>query len=132
LLAPVVDQVIVCDRRGEPRGNKADQRDADNHSHRLLTGDLRAAYHGSTDRLTLQKLTRTYMNIVEDSTRAMLRLKSLYRARAIRGTGHARLALHRTSRFNCAHLQRSHIRAATLSCQRAADGWLVSVRRTRR
>jgi hypothetical protein len=87
LLAPVVDQTIVCDRRGEPRGNKADQRDADQLSHRLLTGDLRAVYHGSSDRLTLQELTRAYMNIVEDSTRAMLRLKSLFRARAIRAPG---------------------------------------------
>jgi len=87
LLAPMVDGVTVCDRRGEPRGNKADQRDADNLSHRLLTGDLRAVYHGRSDRLTLQELTRAYSNIVEDSTRAMLRLKSLFRARAIRTPG---------------------------------------------
>jgi hypothetical protein len=41
VLVPVVDRVIVCDRRGEHRGNKADQVDADRLSHRLLTGDLR-------------------------------------------------------------------------------------------
>jgi transposase len=87
LLAPVVDQVIVCDRRGVHRGNKADRRDADQLSHRLLSGDLRAVYHDSHDRLTLQELTRTYLNVVEDSTRAMLRLKSLFRARAIRAPG---------------------------------------------
>jgi hypothetical protein len=87
LLAPVVSRVIVFDRRGEHRGNKADQVDADKLSHRLLTGDLRAVYHGSSDRLTLQELTRTYMNLVEDSTRTMLRLKSLFRARAIRAPG---------------------------------------------
>jgi fermentation-respiration switch protein FrsA (DUF1100 family) len=58
LLALVADQVIVCDRRGEPRGNKADRKDADKLSHRLLTGDLRAVYHGNSDRLTLQELTR--------------------------------------------------------------------------
>lgn len=87
LLAPVVDRIVVCDRRGEHRGNKADQLDADKLSHRLLTGDLRAVYHGSSDRLTLQELTRTYMNLVEDSTRTMLRLKSLFRARAIRAPG---------------------------------------------
>ena len=87
LLAPVVDRVIVCDRRGEHRGNKADQADADKLSQRLLNGDLRAVYHGSSDRLTLQELTRTYMNLVEDSTRAMLRLKSLFRARAVRAPG---------------------------------------------
>jgi hypothetical protein len=87
LLSPVVDRIIVCDRRGEHRGNKADQVDADKLSHRLLSGDLRAVYHGSSDRLTLQELTRTYMNLVEDSTRTMLRLKALFRARAIRALG---------------------------------------------
>jgi transposase len=87
LLTPVVDQIVVCDRRGEHRGNKADQLDADKLSHRLLSGGLRAVYHGSSDRLTLQELTRTYMNLVEDSTRTMLRLKSLFRARAIRAPG---------------------------------------------
>jgi transposase len=87
LLTPVVDQIVVCDRRGEHRGHKADQLDADKLSHRLLSGDLRAVYHGSSDRLTLQELTRTYMNLVEDSTRTMLRLKSLFRARAIRAPG---------------------------------------------
>lgn len=87
LLAPVVDRVIVCDRRGEHRGNKADQKDADKLSLRLLSGDLRAVYHGSTDRTTLRELARTYSNLVEDSTRVMLRLKSLFRARAIRAPG---------------------------------------------
>lgn len=87
LLVPVADRVVVCDRRGEHRGNKADEGDADKLSQRLLTGDLRAVYHGSADRATLQELTRTYRNLVEDSTRAMLRLKSLFRARAIRAPG---------------------------------------------
>jgi hypothetical protein len=64
LLTPVVDQIVVCDRRGEHRGHKADQLDADKLSHRLLSGDLRAVYHGSSDRLTLQELTRTYMNLL--------------------------------------------------------------------
>src|SRR5688572_4889112 len=54
VLTPVVDRVIVCDRRGERRGNKADQPDADRLSHRLLNGDLRAVYHGSADRITLK------------------------------------------------------------------------------
>jgi hypothetical protein len=35
----------------------------------LLTGDLRAVYHGSPDRLTLQELTRAYQSVVEDSIR---------------------------------------------------------------
>lgn len=87
LLAPVVHRIVVCDRRGEHRGNKADQVDADRLSHRLLRGDLRAVYHGSTDRLTLQELARAYRSVVGDSTRVMQRLKALFRARAIRTPG---------------------------------------------
>lgn len=88
LLAPLVDRVVVCDLRGERRrGNKADERDADRLSHRLRAGDLRAVYHGRSDRRTLQELTRTYLNVTQDSTRAMQRVKALFRARAIRAPG---------------------------------------------
>ena len=66
LLAPLVDRVIVCDRRGAPRqGNKGDQVDADHLSELLRRGALRAVYHGSADRATLKELTRTYRNLVE-------------------------------------------------------------------
>jgi hypothetical protein len=89
LLVPVVDDVVVCDRRGERRrrGNKADQGDADHISHRLRTGDLRAVYHGRSDRQHLYELARTYLNLVEDATRTMLRVKALFRARAVRAPG---------------------------------------------
>lgn len=85
LLAPRLHRVVVCDRRGEPRRhrNKADQTDADELSRRLRTGDVRPVYHGASVRPLLQELTRTYLNLVEDSTRTMLRLKALFRARAI-------------------------------------------------
>ena len=83
LLRPVVDQVTVCDKRGEHRGNKGDQKDADSLSHRLLCGDLRSVYHGSGSLRDLQELTSSYVTLVEDSTRAMLRIKALFRARAI-------------------------------------------------
>lgn len=89
LLVPLVERVIVCDRRGESRrGNKADQVDADELSRLLRSGDLRAVYHASRERATLRELTRTYRGVVEDCTRVMLRLKALFRARAIptRGT----------------------------------------------
>lgn len=90
LVAPVVDRVIVCDRRGERRqGNKGDQVDADRLSELLRRGALRPVYHGSGHRAVLKDLTRSYENLVEDSTRVMLRLKALFRARGIRtpGTG---------------------------------------------
>ena len=84
LLVPLVHRVVVCDRHGEKRrGNKGDQVDADGLSARLWRGELRAVYHGSPHRATLKELTRTYRNLVEDATRVMLRLKALFRARAI-------------------------------------------------
>jgi transposase len=48
---------------------------------------LRAVYHGSGHRAALKELARTYENAVEDTTRTMLRLKALFRARAIRTPG---------------------------------------------
>lgn len=88
LLVPVVDRVIVCDRRGESQqGNKGDQLDAEQLSELLRRGALRAVYHGSPHRADLKELARTYQNLVEDSTRVMLRLKALFRARGIRTPG---------------------------------------------
>lgn len=88
LLVPVVDRVIVCDRRGQAsQGTKADQADADMLSELLRRGALRAVYHGSPERAALKELARTYENLVEDSTRVMLRLKALFRARGIRVAG---------------------------------------------
>jgi len=88
LLVPLVDRVVVSDRRGEKRlGNKADQEDADELSELLRRGALRAVYHGSSHRATLKELTRAYQNLVEDSTRVMQRLKALFRARGIKAPG---------------------------------------------
>lgn len=88
LLSPRVDDVVVCDRRGEPRrGNKGDSADADRLSEGVRTGSLKAVYHGSAHRAALKELTRTYQNLVNDSTRTMQRLKSLFRARAIKAPG---------------------------------------------
>jgi transposase len=90
LLVPIVDRVLVCNRRGQsPDGNKADQLDADELSDLLRCGRLRAVYHGGTDRMALRELARTYQNVVEDSTRVMLRLKALFRARGIKTPGTA-------------------------------------------
>ena len=88
LLAPRVDRVVVCNRRGErQQGNKGDQVDVDELSERLRRGSLRAVYHGSAHRTTLKELARSYQNLVEDATRVMLRLKALCRARGIRTPG---------------------------------------------
>lgn len=88
LLEPVVDRVVVCDRRGKARrGNKGDQVDADELSEALRTGALRAVYHGSPHQATLSELARAYRSVVADATRVMQRLKSLFRARGIKAPG---------------------------------------------
>ena len=84
LLVPIVDRVIVADRRGaSAQANKGDQVDADQLSELLRLGALRPVYHSSPHRETLRELARAYLNLVEDSTRVMQRLKALFRARGI-------------------------------------------------
>jgi transposase len=84
LLMPVVDRVVVCDgRRVRREGNKGDRVDADRLSELLRLGGLHAVYHGSAHLSDLKEFTRSYRSLVEDSTRVMLRIKALFRARAI-------------------------------------------------
>jgi transposase len=88
LLVPVVDRVLVCDRRGtSAQGHKSDQRDADALSNDLRRGTLRAVYHASPECATLKDLARAYATLVTDTTRVMARLKAIYRARGITTTG---------------------------------------------
>jgi hypothetical protein len=61
VLAPIVDQVVVCNLRGQTQqGNKGDHVDADQLSELLRRRALRAVYHGSPERATLKELARTY------------------------------------------------------------------------
>jgi hypothetical protein len=84
LLSRRVHRVVVCDRRGQRRqGNKGDLVDADELSDLLRQGSVRAVYHGNHEGAALKEFARTYDNLVEDTTRVMLRLKALFRARAI-------------------------------------------------
>lgn len=88
VLRPVVDQVVVCDLRGERRrGNKGDRQDADALSARLQRGDLRVVYHDVGSRSTLREVARAYVTIVKERTSQMLRLKAIFRARGIKTTG---------------------------------------------
>jgi hypothetical protein len=88
VLRPVVDQVVVCDLRGERRrGNKGDQQDADTLSARLQRGDVRVVYHDGGARATLREVARAYVTIVKERTSQMLRLKAIFRARGIKATG---------------------------------------------
>jgi transposase len=88
LLIRRVGRVVVCDRRGDRRqGNRGDFQDADHLSEQLRLGALRAVYHGGIRRAALKEYSRSYRNLVEDSSRTMQRLKALFRARALACTG---------------------------------------------
>jgi transposase len=88
LLEPHAERVVVCNVRGKRElANKSDRLDADELSARLRAGTLKSVYHGGTSVLTLKELVRNYTNLVEDGTRVMLRIKALFRARAIATPG---------------------------------------------
>ena len=84
LLVDHAERVIVCNMRGRSETtNKSDRIDADGLSELLRLGGVRPVYHGTPEILTLKELVRCYVALVQDSTRVMLRLKAIFRARAI-------------------------------------------------
>lgn len=88
LIMPIAEDVIVCSARGRSEvEKKSDQIDADRLSELLRLGALKPVFHGAGDALTLKELVRNYLNLVDDATRAKLRLKALFRARGIATPG---------------------------------------------
>lgn len=89
LLIPVAERVVVCNRRDTRRqGNKNDWQDAAELADLLRRNAVRPVYHHRTAAgAELKELARTYVNLVEDSTRVMSRVKALFRARAIATPG---------------------------------------------
>ena len=78
LLVPYAERVIVCNVRGRSEtANKSDRIDADGLSEMLRLGGVKSVYHGASGMLTLKELVRCYINLVDDSTRVMLRLKAI-------------------------------------------------------
>ena len=88
LIAPHVERVVVCNLRGRKKdGNKSDRIDAAELCERLRLGGLKSVFHGVQSMLTLKELVRNYLNLVQDATRVMLRIKAIFRARAIPTAG---------------------------------------------
>ena len=84
LLIDHAERVVVCNVRGDNEAeNKNDRIDADELSERLRVGRLKSVYHGTPEVLTLKELVRSYSSLVSDTTRVMLRIKAIFRARAI-------------------------------------------------
>ena len=87
-MQPHAERVVVCNVRGKSEvSNKSDRFDAEQLSELLRIGALKSVYHGAPGVLTLKELVRNYNSLVEDATRVMLRIKALFRARAIRTPG---------------------------------------------
>jgi hypothetical protein len=84
LLVDHVERVVVCNVRGRDATRNANDRiDADEMSKRLHNGTLKAVFHGAPEMHTLKELVFCYHNLVEDTTRVMLRIKAIFRGRAI-------------------------------------------------
>jgi transposase len=90
LLSRRVDKLVVCNPRKNAllkSGNKGDAIDARKLADLLRAGLLSPVYHGETSALEVQQLARSYLMLTEDTTRAMGRLKAVFRGQAIFCTG---------------------------------------------
>src|SRR5215471_4422530 len=86
LLQPHLQQVLVCDARGNAllkEGNKSDKIDARKLADLLRTGMLRPVYPGEHGLRTLRELGRSYQTISQDLNRVMNGIKALYRGWSI-------------------------------------------------
>ena len=83
IVRPIAERVIVCDpRKIATKGKKNDRGDAERICDLLRLGALQPVFHGHSDR-TLKELVRCYEALVDDSARVMLRIRGVYRSRAI-------------------------------------------------
>lgn len=83
LLRPIADRVVVCDpRKIATKGNKNDRHDAERLCDLLRLNALYPVFHENGNR-HLKELVRCYEALLDDSLRVMLRIRSMYRSRAI-------------------------------------------------
>jgi transposase len=88
LIEPLVEDVLVCDRRGEKvRGNKGDRVDAYKLVRQLRQGELRRVYQGERGHRELKELIRGYDYLVQDIVRTKSRLKAAFRSRGVKCAG---------------------------------------------
>jgi transposase len=90
LLVRRVAKLVVCNPRKNAllkAGNKSDSIDARKLAELLRAGLLSPVYHGQNSTAAVKHLGRSYAALTEDTTRAMGRLKALYRSQAIACAG---------------------------------------------
>jgi Transposase len=86
VLKPHVAELVVCNPRKNALlkdGNKSDRIDARRLAELLYLKKLSPVYHGETGVRMLRELARSYLTIVKDLTRVMIRVKAVYRSWAI-------------------------------------------------
>lgn len=84
VISPLTEGVIVCNPREARQGeNKSDEIDARGLADKLRLNALKPVFHNTADVSTLKELVRIYESLVNDGTRAKLRLKAIFRGRAI-------------------------------------------------
>lgn len=83
LLRPIVQRVVVCDpRKMATTGKKNDRHDAARICELLRLNALQPVFHERGSR-SLKELVRCYEALVDDSQRVMVRIRAMYRSRAI-------------------------------------------------
>lgn len=90
LVEPHVERAVVCDPRKNvslKKGNKNDRVDARKLAELLRAGLLTPVYHRLSGGGELKEAGRSYLTLTQDTTRAMNRLKALYRGRGIASRG---------------------------------------------
>ncbi|MEK6289449.1 MAG: transposase [Acidobacteriota bacterium] len=86
LIRPLVAEVIVCNPRRNKLlqpGNKGDRIDVKKLATLLRLGELHSVYQGGQAIEGLKQLVHGYQTLVEDTTRAMNRLRAVFRSRRI-------------------------------------------------
>jgi len=90
VVSPLAERVVVCNVRDSRQGeNKSDKIDAADLSEKLRLNALKPVFHNTADVATLKELVRIYESLVSDGTRSKLRLKAIFRGRAINTPGEA-------------------------------------------
>lgn len=87
VIRPLVAEVIVCDPRHNKllqAGNKGDRIDVNKLGRLLRLGDLRSVYHGDRTIESLKQLVHGYEALVGDTTRAMNRVRAIFRSRGMK------------------------------------------------
>ena len=144
LLEHHVERIVVW-RARDLGGNKNDRIDADRLSELLRRGDLMPVFHRVRDVRTLRELVRNYITLVQDTTRLMLRIKAIFRARGILCSGTKVYSPHHRREWlaqltergvrlraeslyallDVARNERMHAKAAMLSEARRQPGWKI-------